>query len=430
MISPVLTTTQTHKAVEVLARSQSSNANPFKALWAIDPSLTFLNHGSYGAVPRSVGEYRASLLARMEWDAVRFYKVDLERLMDQWRHRMGGFIGCAAKDLAALPNATIAIATAIHNTDWKTGDEVLLTDHEYMSGVNELRRLEQTVGIKIVWAAIPFPIQSPKQILDSVFEKLTNKTRMVMVSQITSSTSLIFPVAEIIAECNRRGIEVLLDGTHAPGQIPVNVRELDATYFVGSGHKWISAPKGTGFMYVHPSKQEGFRPLSISSRGHKIRPERALFLRDFDYVGTDDYSKVLAMTASLDFYDTVVPGGWDEVMATNHNMVIKGRDLLCRELADFGVMATAPDHMTGSMTTLLLPEPPLDLVNRPTQYDDALQDKLVDKHSVVAPIWRLTADNRRVMRISAQLYNSIEEYQVLADALKVELAAERAGNRL
>ena len=179
-------------------------------------------------------------------------------------------------------------------------------------------------------------------------------------------------------------------------------------------------------MYVHPSKQEGFRPLSISSRGHKIRPERALFLRDFDYVGTDDYSKVLAMTASLDFFDKVVPGGWDEVYAANHALVIEGRDLICRELKDFGVMATAPDHMTGSMTTLLLPEPPLDLVNRPTQYDDALQDKLVDKHSVVAPIWRLTADNRRVMRISAQLYNTIEEYQVLADALKEELGAERA----
>jgi isopenicillin-N epimerase len=422
----VLKITDTVKPIEVLA-SKSGALNRFRSLWAIDPELCFLNHGSYGAVPREVTAYRANLLERMERDAVRFYKVDLERLMDEWRLVLGRFIGCEPYDMAPMPNATVAIATVLHNTQWSVGDEVVLTDHEYMSGVNELRRLEASHGVKLVFAPVEFPMRDAAQVRDAVLSRLTERTRMVMVSQITSATSLIFPVEEIVKECNRRGIECLVDGTHAVGQIRLSVREMNPTYFVGSGHKWLSSPKGTGFLYVAPHKQEGFRPLALSSRGHKIRPERALFLRDFDYVGTDDYTKVLAMTAAIRFFETVVEGGWQTTMEANHRLVMQGRDVLVKRLAKFGLAATAPDASNGSMTTLMLPEPAGDLARRTSQYDDALQDRLVEMHKCVIPIWRLSCDNRRVFRISGQLYNTIEEYGVLADALEEELTMEARG---
>lgn len=422
----MLKITDTVKPIEVLA-SKSGALNRFRSLWAIDPELCFLNHGSYGAVPREVTAYRANLLERMERDAVRFYKVDLERLMDEWRLVLGRFIGCEPYDMAPMPNATVAIATVLHNTQWSVGDEVVLTDHEYMSGVNELRRLEASHGVKLVFAPVEFPMRDAAQVRDAVLSRLTERTRMVMVSQITSATSLIFPVEEIVKECNRRGIECLVDGTHAVGQIRLSVREMNPTYFVGSGHKWLSSPKGTGFLYVAPHKQEGFRPLALSSRGHKIRPERALFLRDFDYVGTDDYTKVLAMTAAIRFFETVVEGGWQTTMEANHRLVMQGRDVLVKRLAKFGLAATAPDASNGSMTTLMLPEPAGDLARRTSQYDDALQDRLVEMHKCVIPIWRLSCDNRRVFRISGQLYNTIEEYGVLADALEEELTMEARG---
>lgn len=426
MILPVLKITDIVKPLEVQSPSWEAS-NRFRALWAIDPSLRFLNHGSYGAVPREVTAYRASLLERMERDAVRFYKVDLEKLMDEWRIVLSGFVGCEPFDMAPMPNATVAIATVLHNTQWNVGDEVVLTDHEYMSGVNELRRLETSHGVKLVFAPVEFPMRDAAQVRDAVLARLTKKTKMVMVSQITSATSLIFPVEEIVAECNRRGIETLVDGTHAVGQIGVNVRGMNPTYFVGSGHKWLSSPKGTGFLYVAPRKQEGFRPLALSSRGHKIRPERALFLRDFDYVGTDDYTKVLAMTASIRFFENVVQGGWQATMEANHRLVMQGRDLLVKRLAKFGLASTAPDSANGTMTTLMLPEPAGELSKRATQYDDALQDRLVEMHKCVIPIWRLSCDNRRVFRISGQLYNTIEEYAALADALEEELTMEARG---
>jgi isopenicillin-N epimerase len=422
----VLKITDTVKPIEVLA-SKSGASNRFRSLWAIDPELRFLNHGSYGAVPREVTAYRANLLERMERDAVRFYKVDLERLMDEWRLVLGGFIGCEPYDMAPMPNATVAIATVLHNTQWSVGDEVVLTDHEYMSGVNELRRLEASHGVKLVFAPIEFPMRDAARVRDAVLSRLTGRTRMVMVSQITSATSLIFPVEEIVKECNRRGIECLVDGTHAVGQIRLSVREMNPTYFVGSGHKWLSSPKGTGFLYVAPRKQEGFRPLALSSRGHKIRPERALFLRDFDYVGTDDYTKVLAMTAAIRFFETVVEGGWQATMEANHRLVMQGRDVLVQRLAKFGLAATAPESSNGTMTTLMLPEPAGELARRTSQYDDALQDRLVELHKCVIPIWRLSCDNRRVFRISGQLYNTIEEYGLLADALEEELTMEARG---
>jgi isopenicillin-N epimerase len=427
MILPVLKITDIVKPLEVQS-PVSDASNRFRPLWAIDPSLRFLNHGSYGAVPREVTAYRASLLERMERDAVRFYKVDLEKLMDEWRIVLSDFVGCQPYDMAPMPNATVAIATVLHNTQWAVGDEVVLTDHEYMSGVNELRRLEASHGVKLVFAPVEYPMRDPAQVRDAVLERLTSKTKMVMVSQITSATSLIFPVAEIVAECNRRGIETLIDGTHAVGQIPLNVRAMHPTYFVGSGHKWLSSPKGTGFLYVAPHKQQGFRPLALSSRGHKIRPERALFLRDFDYVGTDDYTKVLAMTASIRFFESVVQGGWQTTMEANHRLVMQGRDILVTRLARFGLASTAPDSANGTMTTLMLPEPAGDLAKRSTQYDDALQDRLVEIYKCVIPIWRLSCDNRRVFRISAQLYNTIEEYAALADALEQELTMEAQGD--
>lgn len=401
--------------------------NPHRRHWALAESLAFLNHGSYGAVPNVVSQYRAALLARMEHDPVRFFKVDLEELMDAWRERLGGFINCPASCLAPAPNATVALCTIFHHAafwsaaPWREGDEVLLTDHEYMSGVNELRRLADRTGVRLVFANIPFPIREAWQATEAVLGLVTPRTRLVVVSQITSASSLVLPVEAITARLNALGVDSLIDGTHAPGQVPVDLGLLRPTYYVGSGHKWLSSPKGAGFLYVRPDRQEGFRPVWLSSRSHKPRADRPFFLKDFDYVGTEDYTKILAMTAALDFFDSLLPGGWPEVMRRNHELLLRGRDLVCREL---GLEPAAPDAMTGAMTSLLLPEPSPEVLARPTRYDDPLQDALVERHGVVAPIWRLSADNRRIVRLSAQLYNTIDDFRRLAGALRVELAAE------
>lgn len=392
--------------------------------WSVDPALTFLNHGSYGAVPNVVQKFQADLRARVERDSVRFYKVDLEPMMDEMRAAVGRFVNCPPQTLAPMVNATVALATVFQNTSWREGDEILVTDHEYMSGVNELERMVSARGVRVVKAIVPFPTESEDQVLEAIDRAITPRTRMMMVSWITSATSLIFPIDRIIRLARAKGIEVLVDGTHAPGQIPVDIAAMDPDYFVGSFHKWVSAPKGTGFLYVPVAKQHRFRPVCLSSRAHKVRPERPLFLRDFDYMGTDDYTAMLSVPAAIDFFANL-PGGWPGVMQANHDLVIKGRAVLCDAL---GIDAPAPESMIGCMATLPLPDPPA--ASRPTVYDDALQDALYDRHRCVVPIWQFQTADRptptRVLRVSAQVYNTLDEYHILADAVRQELDRERA----
>lgn len=389
--------------------------------WDLDPAITFLNHGSYGAVPRAVLEAQNRMRARMEREPVRFYKVDLERLTDGVREVLGAFINCDPSTIAPVPNATMGIASIFSSTDFQPGDEILLTDHEYQSGINELDRLAKLAGVKVVFAKIPFPIQSPDQVFDAVMKAVTPKTKLAMISQITSGSSLIFPVGRIVPALKEKGIEVIVDGAHGPGQIPVDLKELDPTYYVGSLHKWMSAPKGTAFLQVCKEKQRSFRPVYLSSRANKIRHDRELFLRDFDYHGTLDYSGFLVVPESIAYLGRLLPGGWSELMRRNHDLIVKGRDIVTKAI---GAESSCPDSMLGTMASIILPEPPANMKGRASLYDDPLQDALIHNHSVVTPIWRVGGDDRRIIRISAQAYNTLDQYETLADALVKELLAE------
>lgn len=391
--------------------------------WDIDPALTFLNHGSYGAVPRRVLDAQSRLRQRMERDAVRFYKVDLEHLMDGVREVLGAFVHCDPAGIGPVPNATMGIATVLANTPLQPGDEILITDHEYMSGINELQRIASKTGARVVSARIPFPVQSAAEIESAVMQAVSPRTKLAMISHITSTTSLIFPVESIVPKLKALGIDVLVDGAHSPGQIPLDLAALDPTYFVGSLHKWISAPKGTAFLYVAKHKREGFRPVFLSSRGHKIRPDRALFLRDFDYHGTLDYSGFLVVPEAIAYLGRLLPGGWPELIDRNHELALKGRAIVCNAI---GANPAAPDSMIGCMASIVLPEAAPEMQSRTTIYDDPLQDNLVHKHGVVTPIWRLASTNQRVVRLSAQAYNTVDQYEKLAEALVTELKAEGA----
>lgn len=389
--------------------------------WVLDPNLTFINHAQYGACTKAVLRAQAQVRERIERDPVRFFKVDLEPLMDGVREKVAAFVHCNPADTLMLRNATHGLCTIFRSYRWNPGDEVLVTDHDYACVPNELERLGRETGVVMVKAPIPFPVTSPQQIVQHVLERVTRRTRLVCISHITSASSLILPAAAIIRELNAAGIDSLLDGAHSPGQIPVDIAALQPTYFVGSGHKWMSGPKGSAFVYVRADRQAQLRPLALSARANKVRPERAQFLRDFDYQGTDDYSPILSVPAAVESMGSLLPGGWPALMRHNHDLAMAARDVFCDEL---GVEPPAPESMTGGMFTIPLPDPPAHLMNRPTCYDDALQDVLYERYRVVAPVWRLASNNQRVIRVSAQVYNTIEQYAYAAKALKTELANE------
>jgi len=254
-----------------------------------------------------------------------------------------------------------------------------------------------------------------------VMSAATPRTRVALISHITSPTALVFPAKRLVESCRARGIEVILDGAHAPGQIPLDVREINAHYYTANLHKWPSCPKGTAFLWVHPERREGFEPLALSSRAHLSRTDRDRFRCLFDYIGTDDYTGFLAVSDALAFMASL-EGSWDKLRTRNHALAVEGRRILCDAL---GSEPATPDDLVGTMATVVVPGVGLPSGGTaPGKYEDPLQEKLVEKHRIQVPVWSLPSQGRRLLRISCQAYNSREQIEYLARALAEELGSE------
>jgi isopenicillin-N epimerase len=264
--------------------------------------------------------------------------------------------------------------------------------------------------------------------LDALLARVTPRTRLVLVSHITSPTGLILPVEQIVTAMHERGIDTLVDGAHAPGMLPLDLGALGAAYYTGNCHKWLCAPKGAGFLHVRRDRQAQIHPLVTSHGANDPRAKESLFRLEFDWTGTADPTAYLSVPAAIDFIGGLVAGGWPEVMTRNHALVIEGRDKL---LAAVGGSPLAPDSMLGSLAAIDLPlnvEPsprpiPADADPHDTYPGDPLRDALSAEDNVEVPVftWPHTAADaaprHRLLRISAQLYNSPADYDRLAQVL-------------
>lgn len=399
--------------------------SPLARHWALDPEIVYLNHGSFGACPRHVQAAQQRYRDRMESEAVRFFVQELDELMDASRARLAAFLNADAADLVFIPNATTAVATVLANIHFRPGDEIIADTHEYPACMNNLRRAAGRAGAQVITADLPFPIRSPQDAFDAILSKVSDKTRLVLLSHVTSPSGLILPVYDIVAALADKGIDTLVDGAHAPGFCDVDLKRLNPAYYTANCHKWICSPKGSAFLYIRRDRQKNFRPLVLSNFAEKPKPSRPFLHTEFDYIGTDDYSACLAIGDAVEFMPTLVEGGWPAIRKHNRDLVLRGRDILCRALS---IEPPAPDSMIGCLTTLILPpHPPAlrdKLAARPSRHHDALQDALMDRHRIEVPIWSV-AGGPRTIRLSAQLYNTVAQYEYLAAALTEELERER-----
>ena len=393
---------------------------PLAEHFVLDPTIAFLNHGSYGACPRRVLEEQSRIRAHMEREPVEFFMVDMERQMDEARGRLAAWLGCDAAGLVPVPNATTGVATALWNHPLELGDEILVNDHEYSACISEAKRLAKTKHLTVREVSLPWPVQHEDQIVDALLEGVTPKTKLAILSWITSPTAIVLPAARLVREFRARGVEVILDGAHAPGQIDVDIESVSPAYFTANMHKWPCAPKGSGVLWIAPKYREGFEPLVLSARAHLDRPDRSRLLALFDYTGTSDYTAFLTAPAAVDIISEI-GGGWDAIRAHNASLARRGRDIICERL---GIEPPAPDTMLGTMASLVLPGDGLASGGtRPGGYEDPLQERLVRTHRVQVPVWSLPSRRARMLRISAQIYNTEAQYAHLADALAEELAA-------
>ncbi|MFH1144158.1 MAG: aminotransferase class V-fold PLP-dependent enzyme [Candidatus Eisenbacteria bacterium] len=415
--------------------------------WGLDPGVRHLNHGSFGACPTPVLAAQSELRRRLEANPVGFMVRELEPLLDAARTELARFLGADPEGLAFLPNVTTALNTVLSVPALSRGDEVLTTDHEYNACRTALEAAAERWGTRLIVVPLPFPVASPEEITAAVLARVTSRTRLVLLDHVTSPTALILPVETLVAELEGRGITTVIDGAHSPGMLPLDLTHLGAAFYVGNCHKWICAPKGAGFLLARTDWVARTRPLVIGHGANSPRADRARFRLEFDWLGTLDPTPYLCVPEALRFMDGLFPGGWDEVRERNHALACAGRAILCERL---DLAPPCPETMLGSMAAIVLPddEPGVgsgqprrgeremddpgaaqghgttadpEGIRAVPPADDPLETRLFDRHHFVVPVFRWQAPRRRILRISAQIYNRVQQYVDLAEILANEL---------
>jgi len=393
--------------------------SPLAHHWTLDPDVTFLNHGSFGATPKTVLARQAELRARMEREPVRFFCHDLEPMLDAVRDELAGFLGADADDLAFVPNATTGVNAVLRSMPLSAGDELLVTSHAYGACRNALHFVAERAGASVVTVEIPVPVSGPDAVVDAILAAVTDRTRLALLDHVTSPTGLVFPLATLVERLAARDVRVLVDGAHGPGQCEVDVAALGAlgaAYYTGNCHKWLCAPKGAGFLWVRRDLRDEVRPTVIGhGAGHspELRPR---FRQEFDWTGTADPSPLLCIGDSIRAVAALVPGGWDEVRGRNHALALEAHALLPARLSRHGVAPVGPAEMVGSMVGFQLPDG--DPGPLPTALSiPALQRALNERFGVQVPVHPWPEAPRRVLRTSSHLYNAPEQLETLVSAL-------------
>jgi isopenicillin-N epimerase len=384
--------------------------------WSLESSRLFLNHGSFGACPDFVIAEQRKWQDLMEQEPVRFFEELMPDLLLKSRKALGAFLSCPADDLALVSNATSGVNTVLRSLHFEEGDEILVPNHAYQACRNSIDFVAQRWGAKVVEVAIPFPIEGPQIVIDLMKSACTPLTKLVMIDTVTSPTGLRMPFEELTAHFEENGVEVLLDAAHGIGMIPLNLEKLGASYVTSNCHKWLCAPKGSAFLYVRKDKQSKIQPLTIS-HGHTFPlGDTTRFRHEFDWTGTQDISGWCALPAVIEGMAKLVEGGWETIMEHNHDLAIQGRNILCERL---GIQPPCPDEMIACISTIQLPG---ELVTPELMHEpDPLHQILSETYNIQVPVWSWPSPAGRYLRISAQLYNSIEQYEQLADALVNEL---------
>jgi isopenicillin-N epimerase len=390
--------------------------------WWLDPEVIFLNHGSFGACPKSVLDYQNELRLRLEREPVAFMVRELEPMLDKARAALARFVGAKADNLVFVPNATSGVNAVLRSLRFRSGDEILVTDHEYNACRNVVDYVAEKSGACVVVAKLPFPLNSEAQLIEPILNAVTRRTKLALVDHVTSQTALVMPLQQIVRELETRGISVLVDAAHAPGMVPLNLSKLGASYYTGNCHKWICAPKGAALLYVRDDRQSEIRPTVISHGANSPRTDRSRFQIEFGWAGTWDPTAMLSVPKALEFMGSLQGGGWSQVMKRNRALALAGRKILCEAL---GIPTPCPDNMIGSIASIPIPDGKSSKPPKTPLYLDPLQERLFAEWKIEAPVIPWPQPPKRLLRISAQLYNCLRDYHRLAEALVAELHRER-----
>jgi isopenicillin-N epimerase len=389
-----------------------------RAHWQLDPDVTFLNHGSFGACPVPVAEEQRRIRDELERNPDHFFIREYEGRLHDARSAVATFIHADVDDIVLVQNATSGVNAVLRALTLAPGDELLVLDDAYNACRQAMNYVADRTGAAIVVVEGGFPPGSADDIVEQVIAAVTPRTRLVLLDHVASSTSVIYPVQRLVAALNERGVDTLIDGAHAPGMVAVDIAALGASYYTANCHKWLCAPRGSAFLHIRRDRQSTLHPLSIS---HGYDRAGGALHREFGWTGTFDPSGWLAIPTALRFVEELIDGGWAAVRAHNHDLAVCARDILLEEL---GPLAHTPEALTGSMVTLVLPPELGDFSGRPW-IEDPLMNRLFTHHRIDAMITPVPGTTRRCIRLSAMLYNDEQDYRRVATALKHEVSSGR-----
>ena len=376
-------------------------AGDLAALFPLDRSYTFLNHGSFGSTPLEVLAAQQSIRAELEARPIEMLDRKMKRMLPEARARVAKFVGTDPERLGFVGNATEGVNAVLGSMRWQAGDEVVVVDHVYNAMRQSLRRLARDAGIVIREVDVPLPLRSPSDWIDRVCAAFSQRTRLLLIDHITSPTALVVPVREIVAAARARGIMTLVDGAHTPGSIALSVDEIGADAYTANLHKWVCAPKGCAILVVRSGLESSVHPLATS---HFFGEG---FGREFDWQGTRDFSPWLCAPIAIDFFARF---GWERVRAHNHALACWSQRFLC---ARWQVEPLSPleGSMLASMAAVRLPDGVQDRFASAT----ALQAELYDRHRIELPVidWK----GRWHCRVSCHLHTAPALLERLADVV-------------
>lgn len=391
------------------AAAGRGEAGPLRSAWTLESGVVYLNHGSFGPAPDVVRRARERYSEELEREPMDFFVRRLEERLEGAAARLGAFVGASPANLAFVSNATCAMNVVAASVALSAGDEVLLTDQEYGAVVRMWGRRCAAVGARTVVAPLPSPPASSDEIVAAVAERITGRTRLVVVSHVASQTATVLPVESICRVAGERGVPVCLDGPHALAMRPLALDRLGCDFYCASCHKWLSAPFGSGFVYVAPHRRQTLVP-AITSWGKSLSGRSSRWQDELHWFGTYDPAPYLAVPDAIAFLESV---GVERFRSETHALAQRARQRLM-EVA--GAEPLTPDSREwyGSMVTLRLPQlPPSEAwPGKP----HPLQTFLWEQHRIEAPVfqWKQAVH----LRVSCHLYNSAEDIELLGEAVR------------
>jgi len=375
---------------------------PTRDDFLLDPSVVFLNHGSFGAVPRAVQEEYEGLQRAMERNPVAWLQRSAPELLSAARARLGAFLGASADDVVFFPNPTTAINMVVRNLQLQPGDEIVTTDHEYGAMDRTWRKKCAETGARVVRVPIHTPVTTASDFVERVWSAVTPNTKVLFLSHLTSATALIFPVDELCRRARNAGILSIIDGAHVPGHIPLDLSTLQCDLYTGAMHKWVHAPRGCSFLYARREVQPWLDPLVVSWGWESDHPSSSQFVDYHEWQGTRDLSPFLAVGAAIDF---CAEHDWPAVQAEGHRLALLTRRRV-NELT--GLESISPDshEWIGQMASIRLPDH-VDVV--------ATEAALHERYRIEAPVRRW--NDQPFVRVSYTAHNTEADCDALLHAL-------------